>query len=748
MTHDISLRVSTIRSQNPKGIGGCIFTGRAINGSGEVRDAKSYYVVRAPGRLLGEIRPQIGQWWQVSGNLQKYNRVLNGYRITEWQIDPTDMNLMLPSGEHIVALMAESEDFQGIGFVKARKLWDTFGEELYAILDKGDVSLLSTVLSEESARQAVEAWRLQGNARTLQWLEKNGFSISVGRKVLRYFGESTPDKIEEDPYRLLSFCGSWKQVDVLARNHFRIAIDDPRRLQGAVEEALYRIFNAGNTVASQAQVMDQLRSVFGAQTSDFQWTNLATAAMKNGSTNGSYVIGADGDVHPIGPLVMETAVARFIKSRLVLETCQSLFEPAKVNAILRDHERSEGISLNTEQHDAVQTAAGNAVALILGGAGVGKTTVLKALYKVYDEGKLRIFQMAVAGRAAKRMQEATGRTATTLASFLKNVKEEDLSGSAVVVVDEASMVDIITMHRLCEKLPKHVRIVLAGDPNQLMPIGPGLVLHALAGNPKIPQVELKVVRRFGETIANAASAIRRGSWPSLPRDRAADICFIPCRPNEIPDLLVDLVEEDPEDTQILSPRRNGVDGTLHMNEVCQSRFTKGSQPLLVWNEEFSTWSGTGFHLGDPLLCTRNLWNLGLQNGSLGRLVKIEDRATPIISEDGKNIGNAIAWADWDDGERRPILEDTLEDLELGYVITVHKAQGSQWRRVIVALTENKLLDRSLLYTAITRAQKQIIIVGEEQAAKSAVENLAKATCRNVAFGKIVTGKSLELGSHL
>ena len=163
------------------------------------------------------------------------------------------------------------------------------------------------------------------------------------------------------------------------------------------------------------------------------------------------------------------------------------------------------------------------------------------------------------------------------------------------------------------------------------------------------------------------------------------------------------MSKPPENIRIPTPRRSSLDGTKAINTLCQSRFTRSGRPLLVYLDEFQSMAGTGFYLGDQLLCTRNLWDWGLQNGSLGRLVEIEDTPRLLTNAEGAEIGHAIAWVLWDDGERRPIIESMLDDLELGNAVTVHKAQGSQWRRVIVVLTGSRMLDRTLVYTAIGRS---------------------------------------------
>lgn len=736
-----TLRVTSIRSQSPNGFGGCIFTGKPIDDLGNVRDAASYYVVKATGPTLGNAVVQSGQWWKVSGEAAERLLDVNGYQVSEWQIEATRVLLLRPSGEHIVSFMADNPSFEGIGQVKARKLWDTLGAGLYEALDAADVGVLATVLTPESAVQVVSAWAQYGDSRTLQWLQAEGIDLEVGRKVLKFFGRETPEKLQEDPYRLLSFCASWRQVDALAQRHFGVEPDDPRRLQGAIEEACYRVFAAGHTMVLSAKLMDVLQSVLGSQTKTFRWRNLVPTALTKGLTNGSFVVGHHG-VQPLGAMVMERQVAKAVTDRLVA-TGAALMSPAEVSAILGEYEAGEGIELNVEQRQAVHLATEKSFMLITGGAGVGKTTVLKALYKVYDQAGVEVVQLALAGRAAKRMQEATGRAASTIANFLRGARE--LSGPCVVVVDEASMVDIVTMHRLVELLPTGVRVVMAGDPEQLMPVGPGLVLHALIRVPEVPLAELKVIKRYGGDIAAAAISIRKGVWPELSSDETGAIAFIPCADGRtesgtslIAETVLDLYNLDPANTQILSARRNGPDGVKTINSLCQAATTAGNKPMAVWSIQHDALALTGFNLGDPVLCTRNMWDRGLQNGSLGTIVEIDDVPVMQNEEDGAETEPALAWVLWDDGVRRPVVEAMLDDLELGYAITVHKAQGSQWPRVIVPLTGHRLLDRTLIYTAITRAQTQVLIVGDEAAAKAAVESAPRVQARQVALDLILT----------
>jgi exodeoxyribonuclease V alpha subunit len=735
LTVEQTLRVTSIRS---RGFGGCIFSAKPIDDQGRVQDATGYFVVKVSGSALGGSRVEPGQWWKVTGEPSRRFLEVNGFRVAETQINASSAVLLRPSGEHIVTFMANSPAFEGVGQVKARKLWEAFGESLYGHLDNGNVAELAKVLTSDSAAQVAAAWAKYGDSHTLQWLQTQGFDLALGRNVLQFFGSETAHKLGQDPYRLLSFCATWRKTDALARTHFGVAVDDPRRLQGAIEEACYRVFAAGHTSMLSSKLMDVLQGVLGAQTKTFRWRTLVPAAISQGLANGSFVIGLHG-VQPLGAMVMERLVAQAVAERLTA-AMPALLPTDDVDEVLLSYEKAEGIELNVQQWESVHLAAAKPFVLITGGAGVGKTTVLKALYAVYDRAGIAVTQLALAGRAAKRMQEAAGRPASTIAAFLRSWKAGSCDETSVVVVDEASMVDIITMSRLCELLGPAPRLVLVGDPAQLMPVGPGLVLHALIKVPQVPVAELTVVKRYGGAIAAAATCIREGRWPAVPADPTEAIAFIASTAQSsrfasseasIQQTVLRLYRQDPANTQVLCARRNGPDGTKGLNALCQTALTANAKAVKVWDERHEAYVRVGFHLGDPVLCTRNLWDRGLQNGSLGVVVQIEDEPRMLTNESGETIGLALAWVDWDDGVRRPVVEAMLDDLELGYAITVHKAQGSQWPRVIVPLTGHRLLDRTMVYTAVTRAQSQVLLVGDEAASKAAVEGLPRAQSRQV-----------------
>ena len=722
-TPSLTLRVSTIRSQNPLGRGGAIFTGVEVDGTGQRIDAKAHVVVKAPHYLL-QCNVESGQLWRITGVAEDNAIVVNGYRMVESTIVPETMELLRPSGEHIVTLLAECDAFKGIGMVKARRLWNHFGEELYSILDAGAVERLETVLPPEMAAQLANAWRRWGDTFTLQWLHSRGFTVALGRKVLDYFGSRAAEQIENDPYRLISFAADWKTTDALARHTFGLSDDDPRRLAGAVEEALYAAFDSGHTCLPQAQFEKRLGRLLGAGD-----PAAIAKALQHGEAVGALLC-RHGRLHALGPYAMEYGTAQAIAERAA--NPEPLLTRDELAAVIADYQNESSISLAASQIEALEVANANPVAVITGGAGTGKTTVLKCWFAICRAAGWPIYAMALSGRAARRIKEATGQEASTIAGFLKRFDTQAVPEHAVVVIDEASMVDLPSAYRVIRHLPDTYRFVLVGDPNQLAPVGPGLLLHELAHQTGIPHVELQQVRRYSGAIAEAANAIRSGRWPDLPDDPSQPIAFLPCRSEDINDLVIDLLADDPDGSQVLAAVRNATAGGVKtLNHVSQKQLNAVGEELLLWNREFDQAQGTGLRVGDPVICLANDWEKNLQNGSLGTLLSVE----PPVADPGP--GQVLGRILWDDGEVRELTPDLLPNLALAYATTIHKAQGSQFRRVIIPVTKSRLLDRTLLYTAVTRAEAQVILVGDAAAAQAAVEAPPHAAGRHVALGVLL-----------
>jgi exodeoxyribonuclease V alpha subunit len=597
-----------------------------------------------------------------------------------------------------------------------------------------EIEPLSAVVGTETAQVLLDGWRQYDNADALRWFQHVGLDLRLSRKILDVYGTNAMDCVRADPYRLLAFGMSWTAADTLAQKHFDIAPDDERRLAAAVEAVMYHAFDAGHTCCERGEVEEALAKLVG--------RSFLASALTLAQEHHCVLVNA-GRFHALGPYIIEQRVAELLRCRLGSEN--PLTNGKDVEDYLSRFEQEEaselgisGFKFSAAQCDAVFAVAKFPLAIITGGAGVGKTTVLKVVEGLLEDCGQQIYAMALSGRAAKRLAEATKRTAMTIAGFLRNVAPRGLPNNSALIVDEASMLDILLAHRLLTVIPESCRIIFIGDPYQLPPIGPGLTLHALVSVSAVPRVELTETQRFGGVIAEGALAIRDGRWPSMPHISSAALAFLPCTADQISTTVLNLYVVDPANTQVLTfTRQRGAASSRSLNALCQRSLAATSPRLLLWSDERERKEDTGFRLGEPVLCTRNLYKHAIQNGSLGHIDAIEETPKPIIGTNGESMGLALAWVIWDDGERRPVTEEVLDALELGYAVTVHKAQGSQFPRVVVPVYAARNLDRTMLYTAITRAKQQVILVGDINVARRAVEALPYASLRRVALAEMM-----------
>lgn len=743
-TIEIELRITSIRSRGT--FGGSIFSGIAVNGE--------RYVAMCDHHLIPDAKlVEKGQTWKISGLVEQ--RTVYGERFIrqEFQINALEAELLVPTGENIIYWIEHCPDCMGIGRVKATKLWEAFGLTLIDIIATKDIQKLSTVLTEDSALTLCNAFEQYRASTTLLWLDKVGIPRRMGEKVVKHYKDVAQIKIESNPYVLVSFEANWRTVDGLARKRLFISEDDPRRLEGAIEEALYGSMKSGHTCLPQRKLRARLLTLLEKGT-------LANQALLLLHDNPKYK--NFGDLfQPTGTYLIE----RFIASRFIamahgeesIDSNSVLWkseydERAISDSILKFE--SDNFLLEEAQRQAVTTCVMSRFSLILGGAGTGKTTVLKALYHVLEsaQGGFAIYQLALAGRAAQRMAQSTNRTSMTIAGFLANVIPETLTNQTIIVIDEVSMVDALLMYRLLRRIPAGIRLILAGDPSQLSPIGPGLVLHALAGNPDIPQTELTVVRRqeASSGIPVVASAVRKHQVPDFTPyvGIGPGVSFIECRSDLLNEKITQIYEDlggsrSDYSVQILSATRGGYGGVTQLNQLLHEKYSLQQNPVEVFNKEFDcavvarTLDNVSLYAGDLVMFTENNYDLGLRNGSLGKIVE----AFPA----NQNVDADCCKVEFE-GEFFTLKAIHLESLVHSYSITVHKSQGSQFSRVIIPITRNRLLDMSMVYTAITRGVNQVVLVGDIEAAKKAITSPPSSSRRYVALPSILASKA-DKSSH-
>lgn len=691
MAEAITLSVDVILHHDPKR-GGAIF-------SGDDETGKRIRVV-APCSAIHRV-PARGECWRVDGSYQDHPRYGQ-------QLQANRCQYVAPRGRLLVRYLSRSKSFPGVGEATAAKLFEEFGEALGDVLLASDFERLAKVVSPALAAILVEGWLARRTeVELVSYLDQMGFEPRLADKLIQCWGDAAKATIDANPYLLLAVAG-WSRVDAEAQK-LGIARTDHRRLVGAIEAALYSRLNVGHTLTSHDTTVKLVTSLVGRE----HCTKAIAAALEDGA-----IVGSPGQGYqPVGVSSLEQGIAARLRAMIAGEAY--LFHAhsdAPTDALIAEYEGLQGIKLTEEQKAAIRMAASRQFSLVLGGAGVGKTTVLGGLIHVLEAHRWSILQLALAGRAAKRMGEATGRPAMTIAKFLLGIRSGklELAPRTVLVVDEASMLDLPTLYRILSQLPDGSRLLLVGDPAQLPPIGFGLTFHRLAISDAVPKQHLTQVHRQAAStgIPAVAAAIRNHQLPALAEFCGArpGVSAIRCARDEIVNALFELARVwAGDDWRVVGSVKNGAAGVNDLNTSFHHRFSAGRARL----------NGYSFAEGDPIVYLRNDYDRGLMNGSLGTVVEVHSEECALV-------------ADFE-GDRHILAVGDLADIDLAYAITCHKAQGSQFRRVAIPLVRSRLLDHSLIYTALTRGVEQVVFVGDMAALHAAIKSPPRASRREVAF---------------
>lgn len=689
-----TVHVSVCRLLSVLGNGAAIFTAMGVSGE-TIR-------VVVPPRAFARA-PVAGESWIVEGAFRedgKYGR----------QLHATGGRYELPRGHLLIRYLSEHPDFRGIGIGKARRLWEAFGERLYHILSNSQLDELEQVVSPSLARQLVEVWgEKHQEAEMVEFLDAHGLEWRLATVLHRVWGSKALELLQGNPYHLLAFA-SWSRVDAVGTK-LDVATDDPRRLVGAVEACLYEHLQRGDTVVSATSLQMELGRRVG--------LGLVQRAISSALDEGAVIGNNSTGYQAFGAWALEHGIATRIRSMLGGEAASRMSPLSNMTSSkwaereMQKVEATQGFPLNEEQREAVKLPFSHHFCLLTGGAGVGKTAVLRAVLQLAQAQHLSILQMALAGRAAQRMEQATGHPAMTIAKFLGAVRSGacEVTSETLIVVDEASMLDLPTTYRMLQNMPNGARLMLVGDAAQLPPIGFGLVLHRLVGNVNVPQVHLQTVHRQAASsgIPAAAADVRQHVVPAFVefKGKHPGVSFIDCPPDDVMPLLRSIATLwAGEDWQALAAVRGGKAGTRHIN---------GSFHRLVDVDR----AEGALVPGEPVIHLVNDYERSLMNGALGRVVSVDEGGAPCFDFDG---------------ERYDFRPDELPGrLELAYAISVHKAQGSQFKRVVVIISKTRLLDHSLIYTALTRGIEQVVFIGNRLALDDAVASVPIAGRRGVAF---------------
>jgi len=698
--------------------GGAVFFGKDQSGNRVRAVADQSHICRPPQR---------GETWRIQGTFARHPQF--GDQLHVERACPVK-----PDGRVVAHYITNHPAFRGIGIgaAKVAQLRKTFGDGLVTLLDQGDIEKLSQVLGGECAGNLIQRWHENAKeAGVIAFLDAYGADVRLASKALRYWPDRTLEKLQENPYRLL-FLAGWPTVDRIASS-LGLRWDDQRRLVAAVESVVYaRLHSEKDTRIDSEALHAGVLALLGHRDPAAARRAIELAAAER------TIVGDEIDGYQaFGCAVME----RFLSSRFQTLIASGGRQDARreSSALIEDDivsfERANDISLNPEQHSAVKMAVEQSFSLVQGGAGVGKTTVLKAICAAVEARGGRVIQMALAGRAAQRIREATGRDAFTITGVLNRIKQGRLALGIddLVVIDESSMLDVILVYRLMRALPEHARLLLVGDPFQLPPIGPGLIFHVVASSARVPQQELTQVHRqsAGSGIPAIANEIRRGRVPAFTffDGPTPGVALIEAASPHISRTVIDIMQSLAVcgEVQVLGVTKRGDAGTETINSAIH-KLVAADHPFLP---------GWGFAETEPVIHLVNDYDRDLFNGSLGRIRRI----LPSLAEGGP-ARQAIECEF--DGVLHRFAEDSLDRIELAHAITVHKAQGSQFRRVIIPVVHSRLLDRTLVYTALTRAVDQVVFVGDRRALVAAIEAPPRSQQRQVGFRLEEPGDSRRL----
>ncbi len=626
---------------------------------------------------------------------------------------------------------------KGVGPAMAKKIVSAFGEQSLLIIenDPQQLTSLKGITADKANFIGEEFRKLCGIRTIIEFLQNYEISPITASMVWKEHESDSVRVVRENPYIL---CGGELNVDFAVAD--RIAVDlglsmtSSNRIKAAISYVLQRNSAAGHTCVPRDSLMEVVCGLIRVSDDDYD------KALFDGIEEGLFAL-HETTYHEYVFLSeyfkAENYIAKKISEMLKLSVHTDKDYTADISVI----EWEENIQYEGLQKAAINAALGNNVFILTGGPGTGKTTALNAIIRLFENHKKRLTLAAPTGRAAKRMSDLTGRPAKTIHRLLevdfsgkggrpkfKHTEQNPLSAD-VIIIDEMSMVDTLLFEALLRAVKFDCKLIMVGDANQLPSVGAGNVLRDLIASKLIPTIELKeIFRQAAESlIITNAHKIVRGEMPELD-NRKKDFFYMPVQSDDdAAQLIIDLTRKRlPEayayspidDIQVLSPTKMGVTGTKELNKALQAALnppTRSKKELRFFDSIFRT--------GDKVMQIKNdydvIWKkgadsgAGIYNGDIGIIFEIDN-------------ANSLLHIDFD-GRKAVYTQDMLSKLDHAYAVTIHKSQGSEYKAVIIPITQltDNLLYRNLLYTGVTRAKEILIIVGMRSAVTQMVENNRK-----------------------
>lgn len=664
-------------------------------------DERTLAVVgRMPPLAVGERVRAVGRWVEHP----KFGR----------QLEVETLERIAPRTREAIVRYLGSGLAPGIGPKLAERIVDTFGERTLDVIDErpGELARVAGVSPRKAAALA-EAVRANARLRELTLLlEQSGLGARYASRLHERYGDGSLDVVRHDPYRLAREIWGigFVRADALARSQ-GTEPTDPERIAAGIVHTLRRSAELGDVYLPAEELVRHATDLLGVDLLDVE------TGLKE-TVRGALVVREDDRVYTVGLHRAEVSAAGLLRALLASRDDGRL--PFR-EEILRDLQRIRAVELAPDQVEALRLAHDSHVAVITGGPGTGKTTLTRFLLDLLDAQGLRLALAAPTGRAARRLSEATGREAQTLHRLLGFDPATGAFGRGegnpvqadVVLVDEASMVDLRLFESLLRGLDPASRLVLVGDADQLPSVGAGEVLRDLIASGVVPTARLTQIFRQGERsgiVRNAhrvlagevpeTVALGQGDFLFVERDRPADVA------EEIRRIVSRYLPEeegvDPvRDVQVLIPMYRGEAGADALNAALQDDLNPRGREVRS--------GGRRFREGDRVIQLRNDYQRNVFNGEIGLVDSVDEGGREMRIRFDSIV--TLPAADWD-------------QISLAYAITVHKSQGSEYDWVVFPLSTQHaiLLDRPLFYTAITRARRGVVLVGSRRALALALRN--------------------------
>lgn len=663
-------------------------------------------VYHGPAPYIGENISLTGKW-------------IEHYRFGR-QFDAAMCSVMQPTSLAGIERFLASGAIKGVGKVTAGNIVAHFGEATLDIISNSPEQLAQVKgISAKKAADIGAAYAELSEMRELMlFLEAHGVSSSYAPKLQAVYGNTAIIRIKENPYSLANDISGigFKTADRIALS-MGMDRNSRDRVIAGLSYALTQAAAAGHTcVPEDVLIKETVRFLLVDSNTVQEVFNdlLDRDLLRTEELSG---------VRLIYPEYLYRAEVGAAKKLLALRDNVRPIGSVNVERIIAEWEKEASISLADAQKESIYASLEHGIFVLTGGPGTGKTTVVKGILNVLEKAGCRILLAAPTGRASRRLSESSGHPAVTVHRLLEyqpnssgfnfGKDEDEPLDAEAVIIDEASMLDINLMYSLLKAIPLGCRLILVGDVDQLPSVGPGAVLKDIIRSGKMPVVRLENVFRQAQVspIVINAHRINRGQMPEF--EAGSDFSLTEFNDdNDAADFVartyaLKAAASDWRSVQVLTPMHKNPCGVQNLNKLLQQYINPPSP-----NKAEITIMGNVFRIGDKVMQIRNNYEKDVFNGDIGRIVRI----------DGKTV--TVAYPERMEGDFVTYAQGEAEELQLAYAMSVHKSQGSEYPCVILVMVPSHyiMLQRNLLYTAITRAKESVILVGSKSAVRTAVEN--------------------------